>query len=85
MKLIAICAFLLFLAFMAFVAFPPWTDYSIDNVVKAWANPARQDVPTAAITAMFELRSDIALMLILAVPAAVGALFALALGGGDRR
>jgi hypothetical protein len=84
MRLIAICGMLVFVGIVVLVLFPPGSDYSIDNVVKAWANPARQDVPTGAITAMFALKSDLALMVIFAVPAGLGALIALA-ARGDRR
>ena len=70
MRLIAICGLLVFVGILVLAFFPPGSDYSIDNVVKAWANPARMDVPTGAITAMFQLKSDIALLLIFAVPAA---------------
>lgn len=80
MKLIAVCAILLLVAFMVYALFPPGTPYSIDKVVRAWADPAGcRDVET--MDAMLDLQSAVGLTVIVGPLMVLGGLIALFVGG----
>ena len=82
MGVLAILAFLL----LAFLTGSPADDsLNPGKLLQAWRNPVDPRLDSATVNAMYELRGNLTLVLLLAVPAGLGGLLMLGLSGGKRR
>lgn len=84
-RLLVVIIVLVAVAFMVYLAFPPGSPYALDKMLLAWQNPADQSLGATTVNAMYELQSNVILVLLIAVPAGLGGLVALAFGSNQKR